>query len=69
MDGALVRDIQQTPALLVTEDASQFNFAFNVIEPTVFGFARLTVGGVNLRVPETHRHGLEGPVLASRIHR
>ena len=44
-------------------------FAFDVIESTSFCLARLTVGCVNLRVPEPHGHRLERPALASGVHR
>ena len=34
VDGALVRNIQQTRALLFTQHAGQFDFAIDIIEPT-----------------------------------
>src|SRR5213075_1046319 len=66
---ALVRNVQQTRALVVAEHASQFHDAFDVIEPPFFGLARLTVGGVNPPVTESDRHGLERPLRAPGVHR
>ena len=66
---ALVRDVQQARPLIVAECAGQIHRTFDVIEPAFFGLARLTVGGVNLRVPEPHRHRLERPPLSSGVHR
>ena len=47
--GAFVRDVQQASALIVTEGARQFHRAFDVVDATFFGLARLTVGCTECR--------------------
>jgi len=69
VDRALVGDLQQSQMLLLTEHTREFHVAVDVVEQTVGGFTLLAVGGVNSRMPEPNRHGVERPLLASGVHR
>ena len=66
MDGALVRNLQNSPALFLSEHAPQLHLAVDVVEQSVWRFALLAVNSVNPRMTEPYGYGLEGPLLAPR---
>src|ERR1043166_6936701 len=67
--GAALGDLDQPRLLLFAERALQLDLTLDAVELALLGLAVRAVLGVDLRVLEAHRDGLQRPLLASRVQR
>jgi hypothetical protein len=67
MNRALVGDVEQSRPVVAIEGFYQLDIALDSVDQSDPGLVALAVSRVHLRVPETHPHSLERPLLAPGV--
>src|SRR6266566_2094541 len=66
---APARNLEEPRSLLVRQRSGELDVPLDPVEHPLAGLAVRAVGGMNLRMPQPHRHAFERPALASRVER